>query len=42
MHRALLPDGIGCGEEAVTFRDGVDIEQEADMFAAYLLMPLDD
>lgn len=42
MHRALLPDGIECGEEAVTFRDGVDIEQEADTFAAYLLMPLDD
>jgi Zn-dependent peptidase ImmA (M78 family) len=42
MHRALLPDGIGCGERAVTFRDGVDVEQEADTFAAYLLMPLDD
>ena len=42
MHRALLPDGIECGEEVVTFRDGVDLEQEADSFAAYLLMPLDD
>jgi hypothetical protein len=42
MHRALLPDGIECGEEAVTFRDGVDLEKEADTFGAYLLMPLDD
>lgn len=32
MHRALLPDGVECGEEAVTFRDGVDLEQEADTF----------
>jgi hypothetical protein len=42
MHRSLLPKGIECGEEAVTFRDGVDLEHEADTFAAYLLMPFDD
>lgn len=42
MHKALLRDGIECGEEAVTFRDGADLEAEADEFAAYLLMPFDD
>jgi IrrE N-terminal-like domain len=42
MHRQLLPKGIECSEEAVTFRDGAALEQEADTFAAYLLMPLDD
>lgn len=42
MHRSLLPNGIECGEEAVTFRDGAALEAEADEFAAYLLMPLDD
>jgi IrrE N-terminal-like domain len=42
MHRGLLPDGIQCGEDAVTFRSGQDLEQEADRFAAYLLMPFDD
>jgi hypothetical protein len=42
MHRTLLPDGIECGEDAITFRDGGDLEAEADEFAAYLLMPLDD
>lgn len=42
MHRTLLPDGIECGEDAVTFRNGADLEAEADEFAAYLLMPLDD
>ena len=29
-------------EESVTFRDGPELEAEADEFAAYLLMPLDD
>ena len=42
MHRSLLPKGIECGEEAVTFRSGDDLEQEADTFAAYLLMPFND
>lgn len=42
MHRNLFPNGIECSEEAVTFRDGPDLEQEADTFAAYLLMPFDD
>lgn len=42
MHRPLLPDGIQCDEQSVTFRDGTELEQEADMFAAYLLMPFDD
>jgi hypothetical protein len=42
MHRSLLPEGIRCGEEAITFRSGNELEQEADTFAAYLLMPFDD
>lgn len=42
MHRALFPDGLECSEEAVTFRDGDELEMEADEFAAYLLMPFDD
>lgn len=42
MHRSLMPKGFQCDESAVTFRDGADLEQEADTFAAYLLMPLDD
>ncbi|MGO9547872.1 MAG: ImmA/IrrE family metallo-endopeptidase [Rhodomicrobium sp.] len=42
MHRTLLPEGIECGEDAVTFRNGNDLELEADTFAASLLMPLDD
>lgn len=42
MHRDLLPDGIACNEEAITFRAGEELEEEADTFAAYLLMPLDD
>jgi Zn-dependent peptidase ImmA (M78 family) len=43
MHRSLLPpEGLECSEESVTFRDGEDMEKEADTFAAYLLMPFDD
>lgn len=42
MHRLLLPDGIRCSEESVTFRDGQELEAEADEFAGYLLMPFDD
>ena len=42
MHRDLFPKGIECSEESVTFRDGTALEQEADTFAANLLMPLDD
>lgn len=42
MHRNLLPKGIECGEDVVTFRSGEELEEEADTFAAYLLMPLDD
>ena len=42
MHRQLLPEGIECDENAVTFRDGLDLEAEADTFAATLLMPFDD
>jgi len=42
MHRTLLPGGIECGEDVVTFRSGEELEEEADTFSAYLLMPLDD
>jgi IrrE N-terminal-like domain len=42
MHRPLFPEGIQCSEESVTFRDGPELEAEADRFAAYLLMPFDD
>ncbi len=44
MHRDLIPkDGISCDEDAVSHRSGHnDIEKEADTFAAYLLMPLDE
>jgi hypothetical protein len=43
MHRPLAPpEGFQCSENSVTFRDGDEIEQEADEFAAYLLMPFDD
>ena len=41
MHRSLMPK-FECGEDVVTFRSGEDLEKEADTFAAYLLMPLDD
>ena len=43
MHRKDFPEeGLECSEQAITFRDGLDMEQEADAFAAYLLMPFDD
>ena len=42
MHRSLFAKGLECNEEAVTFRNGDELEAEADTFAAYLLMPLDD
>lgn len=40
-HRLLRPDGIECGVRDVV-GGGRDIEQEADRFASYLLMPMDD
>jgi hypothetical protein len=42
LHRAKLPDGIRCGEDVVTQRNGIGIEKEADTFAAFLLMPFHD
>jgi hypothetical protein len=42
LHRTKLPSGIECDERVVTRREGKGIEQEADEFAAGLLMPLDD
>ena len=33
---------VYCDEEAITQRDGVGIEKEADIFAADLLMPFHD
>jgi len=42
MHRHLFPKGFECNEESVTFRSGSDLEEEADTFAASMLMPLDD
>ncbi len=42
LHRKRLPKGIECDEQAVSQRDGKGIEKEADEFAAWLLMPLDD
>lgn len=42
LHRKKLPKGIQCDERAVSQRDGKGIEKEADEFAAWLLMPLDD
>jgi hypothetical protein len=42
MHRDLFPKGIECNEEVVTFRNGTELEEEADTFAAYLLMPFGD
>ena len=40
-HRLLRPDGIECGVRDVV-GGSRDIEQEADRFASYLLMPMDD
>jgi hypothetical protein len=37
-----LADGFYCDEEAITQRSGAGIEDEADMFAADLLMPFHD
>jgi len=48
LHRRFIEDegrfdgGIYCDENAVVRRDGAGIEQEADEFAAALLMPLHD
>ncbi len=42
LHRKRLPKGIECDENVVTRRDGKGIEKEADEFAAWVLMPLDD
>ena len=43
LHRPLLgPESIRCGQAAVVRGEGLDIEKEADRFAACLLMPLDD
>ena len=42
MHRALSASGIYCDEGAVVRGEGLPIEREADLFAASLLMPLDD
>jgi Zn-dependent peptidase ImmA (M78 family) len=42
MHRSPFPKGLECNEEVVTFRNGDELEAEADTFAAYLLIPLDD
>lgn len=40
-HRKLKPEGIECGVREIVGSTR-DIEQEADRFASYLLMPLDD
>ncbi|MHB2264820.1 ImmA/IrrE family metallo-endopeptidase [Aliihoeflea sp. PC F10.4] len=48
LHRALIDesdeyeDGIYCSEDSVLRRAGSGIEKEADIFAANLLMPLND
>lgn len=48
LHRKLIDEderfdgGIWCDESSVLRREGVDIEQEADEFAANLLMPFHD
>lgn len=48
LHRKLIEeddqyeDGIYCDESSVLRREGSDIEQEADEFAANVLMPLHD
>lgn len=49
LHRSLNPQGVQCGQEDVAL-GSLDsngetrkrLEREADVFAAYLLMPLDD
>ncbi len=44
LHRILYPDGIRCGEQDVVQWDSEfgQIEHQANVFAANLLMPLDD
>jgi IrrE N-terminal-like domain len=42
LHRKKYPEGIRCDEAAVDGRSGIEIEREANEFAATLLMPLDD
>jgi len=42
LHRHLADQGIYCDEESIIQRNGKGIEQEADEFAANLLMPLND
>ncbi|TKD31675.1 MAG: ImmA/IrrE family metallo-endopeptidase [Mesorhizobium sp.] len=43
LHRDMLgPDGIRCEDDAVLYREGEGIENEADEFAAAILMPLHD
>jgi hypothetical protein len=42
LHRKEYPEGIRCDEAAVDGRNGIEIEREANEFAATLLMPLDD
>jgi hypothetical protein len=44
LHRIDYPDGIRCGEEDVTRWDSAyrEIDDQANRFAASLLMPLDD
>ena len=44
LHRMSMPDGISCGEEDLLRWDSKygQVEQQANEFAATLLMPLDD
>ena len=42
VHRKKYPEGFRCDEAAVDGRSKVEIEREANEFAATLLMPLDD
>jgi hypothetical protein len=44
LHRLLYPDGIRCGEQEVVQWDSEfgKVEHQANVFAANLLMPLDD
>lgn len=42
LHRQMLNDSVYCSAKDVFQGGGVDIEREADVFAANLLMPLND
>ncbi len=42
LHRKKYPEGLRCDEAAVDGRNGIEIEREANEFAATSLMPLDD